>query len=273
VKTLEEHARAAAEGERASLEAIVEAVKDDVYNLAMRMLGMPADAEDATQEVLIQVLTHVGSFRGDSSLRTWVWKIATRHFLKMKRSRYEMGISFDSIEALLDAGEGMRAPELGEAEVARLAEEVRLGCTHAMLLALDREHRVAYLLGDVLGFRSDEAAAILELEPAAFRKRLQRGRQRLGGFMRRKCGLVDPVAACRCVRQIPVLESRGLLDRGRLIYRDHPRHDPSALAGAWQELRALDASVREMRDRPRYAAPERLVSLVRQLLDGKQLLQ
>src|SRR5437588_9773869 len=143
--TLEEHARAAAQGERASLEAIVEAVTDDVYNLGMRMLGVPADAEDATQEVLIKVLTHVASFRGESGFRTWVWKIATRHIMKMKRGRFEAGISFESIEALIDAGAGASAPDIDEAEVARLAEEVRLGCTHAMLVALDREHRIAYI--------------------------------------------------------------------------------------------------------------------------------
>ena len=270
---LEQLARDAADGDREALDALVKAVQDDVYGLALRMLGVPPDAQDATQEILVKVITHVGSYRGESAFRTWVWKIATRHILKMRRGRYESTVDFASIEALLDQGTGLPASTTDDAEVQRLADEVRLGCTQAMLVALDRDHRIVYVLGDVLGFSSDEASHVLDLDAATFRKRLQRARMRLGAFMRRKCGLVDPVAACRCVRQIPVLEGRGLLDPKRLTYSEHPVRSGSGatIALAWSELTELDTLTRTMRDVPSYGAPTAILAALRQLLESKRL--
>jgi hypothetical protein len=71
---LEAWARAAAAGDRAAAERVLEAIQDRVFRLALRMLGHPQDAEDATQEILVVVLTHLGSFRGESALGTWVWR-------------------------------------------------------------------------------------------------------------------------------------------------------------------------------------------------------
>ena len=64
-------AQAAAAGDQGAAAQILERIRDDVYGLALRMLAHPADAEDAAQEILTIVLTHLGSFRGDSALRTW----------------------------------------------------------------------------------------------------------------------------------------------------------------------------------------------------------
>ena len=59
-------------GDKAALEALLCGVQDVVFNLSLRMLGIVPDAEDATQEILIKVMTHLSSFRQDSSLSTWV---------------------------------------------------------------------------------------------------------------------------------------------------------------------------------------------------------
>src|SRR5215831_2903611 len=88
--------RAAAAGDRAAAHEVLRAVQDDVYRLALRMLGHPQDAEDAAQEILVIVLTHLGSFRGESAFSTWVWRIAARHLAEVKRGRRED----DSFEAL-----------------------------------------------------------------------------------------------------------------------------------------------------------------------------
>lgn len=274
-QTLEFYASAASAGSRESLHALVRGIQDEIYGLSLRMLGTRADAQDATQEILIKVITHVGSYRGESSFRTWVWKVATRHLLKVRRGRYEASVDFASIEAMIDEGVHSPLGSPGAAagdDVQRLAEEVRLGCTQAMLVALDREHRIVYILGDVLGLNSDQAAQILTLDAATFRKRLQRARQRLGSFMQRKCGLVDPVAACRCVRQIPVLSARGLLDPKQLTLSEHPRRqlDQTSVNRAWEELAELDSVTRLMRDQPDYAAPEVVFNKLRELFDSKQ---
>lgn len=64
-------------GNRQALETIVEGIQGKVYELALRMLGHPSDAEDAAQEILIKVITRMGSFRGESAFYTWVYRIAT----------------------------------------------------------------------------------------------------------------------------------------------------------------------------------------------------
>src|SRR2546427_11222277 len=102
---LAERARAAAKGDKVAAHAILEAVQDDVYGLALRMLGHPADAEDAAQEILVVVLTHLGSFRGESAFRTWVWRVAADPPARVRRGR--RGTS--TFEAL---GERVRAGDL-----------------------------------------------------------------------------------------------------------------------------------------------------------------
>jgi predicted ester cyclase len=77
-------ARAAIGGDQAALLKLVELLRDDVYRLAKRMLGHPADAEDAAQEALIQIVTSLSSFRGESSVRTWAFRIASRHYMRFR---------------------------------------------------------------------------------------------------------------------------------------------------------------------------------------------
>ena len=91
---LTEHIRAATAGDKAAAGAVLDAIQDDVYELALRMLGHPADAQDAAQEILLIVLTHLGSFRGDSSFKTWVWRIAANHLSRVRRGRREV-LTFD----------------------------------------------------------------------------------------------------------------------------------------------------------------------------------
>jgi RNA polymerase sigma factor (sigma-70 family) len=250
----------ALEGKRDALEAVLVALEPDIFGLCTRMLGAGTEAEDATQEVLLKLLTHLASFRGESSFRTWAWRVATHHLLRVRRSRREVATDFGAIEALIDEGEHSTTNlALETRDALRLAEQVRVGCTEAMLLALDRPQRLAYVLADVFDLPAEEAASVLDIEPATFRKRVQRARERLGAFLERKCGLANPLAACRCVRQIPVLDRHGLLDPAR-----------PALTNAWHEMRAVEG-LAKLFVHPRREAPPRVLAQIRQLLSSKDL--
>jgi RNA polymerase sigma factor (sigma-70 family) len=83
-QTLVEAARS---GDRDALEQLVRAIQDPVYGLAMRMLALPTEAEDATQEILIKVVTRLGSFRGDSKFTTWVYAVAANHLRTVRRGQ------------------------------------------------------------------------------------------------------------------------------------------------------------------------------------------
>jgi len=98
-----EQIRAATAGDKAAAGAVLDPVQDDVYELALRMLGHPADAQDAAQEILVTVLTHLGSFRGESAFKTWVWRIAANHLSRVRRGRREV-LTFEVLGERLETG-------------------------------------------------------------------------------------------------------------------------------------------------------------------------
>jgi RNA polymerase sigma factor (sigma-70 family) len=188
-------------GDRHAVARIVRALERDVYGLALRMLWNREDAEDATQEILVRVVTRLSQFDFRSRLQTWVFRIATNYLLDLKKSAVErMRLNFVALGEDLQQGLSSAGPAEGEHSV--LTEEVKIGCTLAMLQCLDREHRLAYVLGEILELPAPEAAEALEIAAPAFRKRLERARAEVGAFVRAHCGLVEDQAACRCDRRV-----------------------------------------------------------------------
>lgn len=264
---------AAVDGDRAALEEVLRAVQRDVYNLAVRMLWSPEDAADATQDVLIKVVTHLATFRGDSSFRTWVWRIATRHLLAVRKSALERErVTFARFGAELATG--LSEPPAGaesDPEQVLLEEEVKLGCTQGMLLCLDREHRVAYVLGEVFELSSDEAAEVLGIPAATYRKRLSRARERIRAFMRGHCGLIDPDRPCRCARRVAGAVASGCVRPGALLFagqgpaRVPPRQDAREEVAQMEDLHRIAAVYRSS---PDYVVPDRVLGGIRRLLDA-----
>ena len=259
-------------GDRRALEDVVRAIQDDVYNLAMRMLGVRADAEDATQEICIQVVTHLAQWRGEASFRTWVWRIATRHVLARKKNAVEEMTSFEAIEGMIQLGNANPAlPALTEAELSVLETELRIACTEGMIQSLDRDHRVAWILAEIFDMSSDDGAAALDIEPAAFRKRVSRARERLGEWMQGHCGIVNPSAPCRCRRQIPVALEVGAISASDLQFAGHPERSPATLGKRHLGTIAdqLDRAAAVLCMHPDYAAPEALLAKVKDVLSTR----
>lgn len=262
--------RTAADGDRNAVRAVVEAVQDPVYRLALRMLGHPADAEDAAQEILVIVVTHLGSFRGESAFMTWVWRIAANHLARARRGRREV-LAFDVLGERLRTGLRDEPMNPDDPEADLLARELRLRCTEAMILCLDRELRIAYLLGDIFELSGQDAAAVLDIEPAAYRKRLSRARHQLHDFLRSWCGVFDLRNPCRCSGQVACALERGILERHDLALAAHPVRPPRAvLERATDEMTGLFDIARTLRH-PDYRAPDVLVDTIRSLLDAQRL--
>src|SRR5690349_15600398 len=76
-------------GDKEALDALIRRHQAWIYNVAVRMVWEPRDAEDATQEVLIKVITKLGSFQGQSKFRTWLYRIVVNHIMNMKRRGLE----------------------------------------------------------------------------------------------------------------------------------------------------------------------------------------
>ena len=253
-------------GDPAAVEELIVSVQDRIYGLAVRMLGHVADAEDATQEILVKLATRLSSFRGDSTFVTWAYSVAINHLRSFRRSRPEdYGLSFDSFGQIIDEGAAGDPAPSGQAAV--LAEEVRIVCTTGMLLCLDREHRLAYLLGEVLELAGDEAAAVLEISVDAFRMRLMRARRDLLEFVQKRCGVYDGANRCRCSTQVPYASRNGMLDPARLTFAVHSRR--AANPERDEMLGLLDVAA-VFRSHPDYAAPDKLVEALQKILSTHQ---
>lgn len=258
-------------GNRDALEALITQIQPRLYNLAVRMLWHPADAEDATQEVLVKIVTNLGNFRGESRFTTWAWRIAVNHLLMTRKRRAEQQmISFDAFADDLDRGlsdEPISAAEVVEEKL--LIEEVKIGCMQAMLLCLKREERAAYILGDIFGVTDKEGAAIFEITPAAYRKRLSRARAAIREFMNRKCGLFNPDNPCRCRKRVNTAIELGRVDPNHLLFaRDG--EDEAVLRGVAQ-VDALQRAAALYRTHPTYQAPDTFLRALREMLSSGEL--
>src|ERR1700723_911512 len=153
-------------GERKALEELVRRHQPWIYNIALRMLFHPQDAEDATQEILVKVLTRLSSFEGRSSFRTWLYRVVFNNLLKVKRGREELKITtFSAYGDALDNTPDIELPDPKGAspDTNLLVTEAMLACTSGMLLCLDRQQRLTYILGAIFGVSDAVGADLLEI--------------------------------------------------------------------------------------------------------------
>ncbi|MFA5180738.1 MAG: RNA polymerase sigma factor [Syntrophales bacterium] len=269
LETLVEQAKS---GDRDVLEEIIRRIQDKIYGLAIRMLYIPADAEDAAQEILVKVITHLGTFKGESRFETWVYSIASNHLLTTRKCRAERWqMTFDKCIHMIEEGSLEKG---GDAFIAAednlIVEETKLACVHYLLLCLKREIRLAVILGEIFGVKSTEGAKILELTPAAYRQRLSRGKKELTAFLIRKCGLVDPKNPCHCETLAALHVKKRHINPGNLLFATHPcrtRRDGNGK----ELLKELDQMARAamlIRNHPDYAAPGVLVASMKGLIDS-----
>jgi RNA polymerase sigma factor (sigma-70 family) len=270
--------QAATEGDLAALDRLLRGLQPGVYNLALRMLGQRDDAADATQEILLKIVTHLGSFRGQAAFSTWVFQVARHHLLTaVTRAREFPTVSFDVIGHKLEAGlelaAGLAGPQrMLTPEDKLAARQVALSCTQGMLMALDRPHRLAYVLDLLFDLDSQQAGEVLEITAAAYRQRLSRARARVEGFAQRTCGRINADATCRCEKQLPAI----------VYAQQHGLSSPPGIAATGpveqtEAERAFDALVQLgdaaalFRAHPAYHAPQELLSAIRQMLQSARL--
>lgn len=213
--------RRAVGGDAEALKQLVRRHQPWVYNLAVRLVLSPADAEDLAQEAMIRIITRLDQFRGEAGFRTWAYRIVVNRFRDSRRRKLERSITtFAAYGQELDdlPSTPLDLPDELQPERALIVEDAKVGCMLGMLLCLDREQRLVYVLGEIFGAPSRVAADILEIEPAAFRKRLQRARRDMTAFMNDKCGLLRESNPCRCDRKTTAFIRRGWVDPRRLKF-------------------------------------------------------
>ncbi len=204
----------ALKGNKTALENLIKKHQNWIYNVAIAMVSDHNDAADITQEVLIKLTTKLGTFKNESNFRTWLYRIAKNHFLNMKRGKYETKlITFDKFGEGLDTIPNESLSNLSyEIDNKTLVEEAKISCMKGMLLCLDREQRLIYIIGELFEFTDTIASEIMEISKTNFRVKLHRAKQQLYNFMDNKCGLVNKKNPCRCARKTAGFIKMGYVD-------------------------------------------------------------
>ncbi len=190
-------------GDKAALETVLAGVRDLVFNLSLRMLGTFHDAEDASQDILLKVMTHLSSFKGESAFTTWVFRVAVNYLKNYRKHMFaRFPLSFEFYGDDIRNGKIQDVPDLTQnVEKAILAEELKLSCTNVMLQCLDPESRCVFILGTMFRVDSRVAGDILGITPEAYRQRLSRARKRMADFLSEYCGEYGK-GSCHCADRV-----------------------------------------------------------------------
>ena len=220
-------------------------------------------------------MIRLSSFEGRSSFRTWLYRIVVNHVLNMKRGRVEhASTDFASYGAALDDTPALELadPKGTSADTDLLVTEAMLSCTSGMLLCLDREQRLTFILGAIFGVSDTVAAEVLEITPANFRQRLARARQDLRNFMNDKCGLVNQANPCRCAKKTRGFIQAGHVDPENLLFvRERICEVREAAPQVYETINTLDGTCAEIfRGHPFYKAPD-LGQMLRRLVESPDL--
>ena len=247
-------------GDREALEQLLTHHQPWVLNIAMRMLWRRADAEDATQEILIKIVKGLSGFRGESAFRTWLYRIAVNHILDLQRQGWTVSAplrSFADRDRILASTPDLDLPDPRTVPVPLeiLVEETKIGCTTGVLLCFDGRQRLVFILGEILGATDDAGAEIVGVMPANFRQILSRARRDLYKYLNGSCSLVNPGSACKCARKTGGFLQKGLLDPEKLQFTSDCRRRVREVVSAradelWQAYEAFGANV--YRDHPFY---------------------
>jgi RNA polymerase sigma factor (sigma-70 family) len=253
-------------GERDQLELLLTRHLPWLFNLSLRMLHRRADAEDATQEILLKTIKALPGFRGEAKFRTWLYRIAVNHLLSVKKPKWAAS---DAVCSFAVASAGLRqVPDLDPPDprtlpipVEILTEETGNNCMIGTLLCLDGRQRLVFILGEIFQVSDEVGAEIVEVTPANFRQILSRARRDLGEYLRDNCSLVNADNDCKCARKTRAFIQAGFVDPSKLeftqthvrklkefaaqrapeqleaymevaasVYRNHPLYEPSEQA-------------------------------------------
>ena len=165
-------------GELGAFEELYRQHSGRLFSLAVRMLGNPADAEDQLQEIFLSAHRKLESFRGDSALGTWLYRLAMNQLLDYVRSRAartgQLTDGLDDATLLADAG-GHRLADraIDRIDLERALAELPEGC------------RAAFVLHDVEGLEHKEVSEVLGIAEGTSKSQVHKARLRLRGMLRK----------------------------------------------------------------------------------------
>ncbi len=193
----------AVDGNRDSLSALIKRHQQYIFNIAMRMINNVEDAEDVTQDILVKLVTNLAKYDASKGrFRTWLYRITFNHFLNLKKQAYEKVVTnFETFFNYIESSPNAELTKEEENALQLEIEESKVACMAGMLMCLDRNQRLIYIVGEVFEIDHRLASEIFEISPANFRQKLVRARKDLYQWMHNRCGLVNTNNPCRCPKK------------------------------------------------------------------------
>lgn len=259
-------------GDKKALETLVADMQDMVFNLSLRMLGTFADAEDAVQDILLKMITHLSSFKGDSSFTTWVFRIAVNHLKNYKKHMFaHYPLSFEYYGDDIEKGKIQDVPDLTQnVDKNLLAEELKMSCTNVMLQCLDVESRCIFILGTMFQLDSRMAGDILGMTPEAYRQRLSRVRRKMADFLGQYCGEYGD-GRCRCKDRVNYAIQNHRINPLQTDYMTASEIPMETMMDVKHAMEDIDDLSQDFSFCKPYRSPERTRHLIQEFLDSTQL--
>ena len=212
---------AACNGSIEAMDKLVKLHQRFIYNVALKFSKDTNDAADLTQEVLIKMITKLGLFQNKSSFRTWLYRIVMNHFISSKRKTNKEFSSFEDMGIFADYTHNDEEMTLEEqVKYSDNITQIRNSCMSSMLLCLDNQQRVVFILGGVFNLKSTIASPLLGISAENFRKQLSRAKADLFQFMDNKCGLMNAANPCRCHKKTMGFIKEGKVDIGTMTFNN-----------------------------------------------------
>jgi RNA polymerase sigma-70 factor (ECF subfamily) len=162
-------------GDGTAFEALYKQHSTRLYNLASRMIGAHGEADDLLQDIFLLAYRKLGSFRGESSLGTWLYRLAMNHCLDVLRNRQtRMGQQTDSLDEPDAIPVASPVPVLGAVSRIDLERAIEL---------LPPACRAAFLLHDVEGFGHQEVGTMLGISEGTSKSQVHKARMRIRSYL------------------------------------------------------------------------------------------
>ena len=169
------------EGEESAYETLIQRYEMPVFNIVSRLMDDSTDAADVVQEVFFKIFRNIGHFRGDSSLKTWIYRIAVNEARNHRRwfsrhRRREVRLEADSGET---GGCQNLLPDPGRSPFDVTLDHETQALIAGALAEVSPAFRAALVLRDIEGLTYEEIAEILEVSLGTVKSRILRGRDAL----------------------------------------------------------------------------------------------
>jgi RNA polymerase sigma factor (sigma-70 family) len=245
-------------GSSKDLELLVFRHQAWIYNIALKMVMDPGEAEDITQEILIKIVTKLSTFDPDkSAFRTWLYRIVANHVINMKKQKNEFIFrSFQVCESEIE-----KIPDetiMVSPETTVLIEELKIKCWTGMLLCLNRKHRLVFILGEIFEVKDELGSQIMDISRVNYRKILSRARKKLYNFMNHNCGLINKKNPCHCEYKLNGFIRNGFIQPDNIQhFREKAQKIIEAVQKSIDDVREYDdvEKVRMFKEHPFYDPP------------------